>query len=105
MNPNEDALAGLINQSERATPSVSHALVDHLREKFSHKDLMENSTVETAEDALSLVANIAGVWYIIDYLASLLPPNPLTDEENTNEPSQAESPGTDPRRPGTRTRG
>lgn len=104
MNPDRDALEGLINSSDvgsaESLPTVSPHLVDHLTALFGPKPF----TLDKVPEGASIAA--ASVWYagvqegkgaILVYLTQLSQNKGV----NANEPAQTESASTDPRRPST----
>lgn len=89
-------------------PPVHPHLIEHLREKFAVK--LPTWQVCNGEMALSHLAGQQGEQRVIDYLATLVNTGQglTSEEENTTHElprTEAESAGTDPRRPGTRERG
>lgn len=88
-------------------PPVHPHLIEHLREKFVFN--LPVYPMGPAETALDWVANRQGEQRVIDYLATLVNTGQgVPQEENTKHElsrTEAESAGSDPRRPGTRERG
>ena len=84
---------------DTSNPPVHPLLVEHLRERFPNVSAAYDDPNKT----------FASAWYkagqeaLIAYLETLIN-NPPT-EGASDEPEQTESTSTDPRRPGTRSRG
>lgn len=88
-------------------PPVHPHLIEHLREKFAIK--LPTYLMGTGDCALQWVSRGQGQQEVIDYLATLVNPGQgVPEEENQRDElprTEAESAGSDPRRPRTRERG
>lgn len=104
MNPDRDALEGLINKNDvgsaESLPSVSPHLVDHLIQLFGPKPFTLDQVPEGASisDAATWFGGVQeGKGAILVYLTQLAQNKGV----NANELTETESASTDPRRPGS----